>query len=155
MVSKIGNKDNINFVSIILICSCHLPFKKPVLHLMDHASTSKNLYCIAKRFWMIFAKWLRLFSSALYTKHSFFKCYLIPEILAAVKGLQIRCKVVFRLSGYCTCENVMAKPSHQVRKENTWEHADLPGFFLLLKNKQLALQYVHTLDQEMYPLLKR
>lgn len=82
-------------------------------------------FILVKGFWMIFAKLFRLFSSASYTKHSFFKCYLISETLAAMKWLQIRCKVVFRLSGYCTCENVMAKPSHPVTRVGKKTHENM------------------------------
>lgn len=124
MVPKIGSKDNLNFVSIILRCSCRLIFKCvcPILCLMDHASTSKN---------PIFAKWFRLFSCAWYTKHSFFKCYLISETTATVKWLQIRCNVVFRLLGVLylwECNGKAFPSSNEVSKENTWEHADLQIF---------------------------
>lgn len=50
----------------------------------------------------------------------------------------------------------MGKTSHPVTRlgKKICENMLTYKFFLLLKNKQLALQYVHTVDQEMYPLLK-
>lgn len=52
----------------------------------------------------------------------------------------------------------MAKPFYPVTglgKKTRENMLTSQFFFLLLKNKQLALQYVHAVDQEMYPLLKR
>lgn len=88
----------------------------------------------------------------------FFQCYLIPETTATtVQWLQIRYNVIFRLLGYCTCENVMGKPSRPVKRlgKKIPENMLTYKFFLLLKTKQLALQSVHTIDQEIHPLLKR
>ena len=61
----------------------------------------------------------------------FFKCYLISETMATVKWLRIWYNVVFRLLGVLylwECNGKAFTSSNEVRKENTWEHADLQIF---------------------------
>lgn len=94
MVAKIRNKDDVNFVNIILGCSCHLTSHGPNYVWWIMPVLPRIKYCIVKKFWMIFAEWFRLFSSAPHTKHSFSKRYLISGAVAAV-----RCEVLSDCQG--------------------------------------------------------
>lgn len=135
MVANMGSKNNLNF------CQCHFKmlmssyFQMYMPHIMFDGSCQyfqERNTALCKCFGWSLLNDLICFPVHGIPNALFFKCYLISETTAAVKWLQIRYNVVFRLLGVLylwECNGEAFTSSNKIRKENIWEHADLQVFF--------------------------